>query len=156
MRNLRVHSLLALLPALAGCDGGKRAAPVATVQSYEVRGEIVRLPPAGGRDVVIRHVAIPGFVDERGRKIGMEAMTMPFPLADGVAVEGFSPGDPVAFTLEVEWASDSEPIRITRIAKMELIERLDMESGETPPVLSGDADEAGEAAPKAQPGETSR
>jgi len=108
---------LALLLLVAGCaEGGREgdAEAEAAVQRYEVRGEVTRLPSAGVDALSVRHEAIPGFVGIDGEVVGMESMTMPFPLAEGVAPDGLEVGDKVGFTLEVEWEGDP-PYRITRI-----------------------------------------
>jgi hypothetical protein len=82
-----------------------------------VRGEVTRLPSAAEPALFVRHEAIPGFVDMDGEVVAMESMTMPFPLAAGVALAGIAPGDRVRFTLEVEWEGDP-PYRITRVEKL--------------------------------------
>jgi Cu/Ag efflux protein CusF len=142
MKTTRAMTLLALVSMIAAMTAcgtkPQQAAPAAAPASYEVRGEVVRLPPAGGRDLVVKHEAIPGFVDEAGKVVGMDAMTMPFTLAEGVSIEGIAPGDVVNFTLEVDWSSNSDPVRIVRLAENALIERIDLESGEAPPVQSGE------------------
>ncbi len=99
-------------------------APAVTVESYAMRGEIVRLPAAGSREMAIRHEAIPEFRDEAGKVVGMEAMTMPFTLASGVAIAGLAPGDRVAFTLEMRWQDPREIARISRIEKLPADARL--------------------------------
>jgi hypothetical protein len=47
----------------------------------------------------------------------MDSMTMPFPLAEGVELDGVEPGDKVGFTLEVEWEGDP-PYRITTLEEL--------------------------------------
>ena len=93
-------------------------APAVTVESYAMRGEIVRLPAAGSREMAIRHEAIPEFRDEAGKVVGMEAMTMPFTLAQGVGVDALAPGDKIAFTLEMRWRDPREIARISRIERL--------------------------------------
>jgi Cu/Ag efflux protein CusF len=99
-------------------------APAVSAQSYAMRGEIVRLPAAGTREMAIRHEAVPDFRDETGKIVGMEAMTMPFALASAVAIEGLAPGDRVAFTLEMRWQDPREIVRISRIEKLPADARL--------------------------------
>lgn len=113
----------------------KPSAPAAPPATYEVSGELLRLPTPGKTEVLIRHEAIPGFRDEAGKEVGMDAMTMPFPLASGVSVEGLTVGDKVSFTLETRWELDREPVRITRIARAEnrdVIHEMDLEDGKVP------------------------
>lgn len=83
-----------------------------------MRGEIVRLPAAGAREIILRHEAVPDLRDESGKVVGMEAMTMPFTLARDVGLEGLAPGDRIAFTLEMRWQDPREIARISRIEKL--------------------------------------
>lgn len=104
----------------AGC-GAPPAPPAAPDSSYAMRGEIVRLPVAGSREITIRHEAVPDFRDETGKIVGMEAMTMPFtlaPLVPQVALDGLAPGDRIAFTLVMRWQDPYEIARISRILKL--------------------------------------
>lgn len=96
-------------------------APAGPVDSYAMRGEIARLPHPGAREIVIRHEAVPGFRDESGKVVGMEAMTMPFTLAPDLpasALGGLAPGDRIAFTLEMRWRSASDIALISRLEKL--------------------------------------
>lgn len=82
---------------------------------YTVRGEIVSLPEAGNprADLRIKHEAIDNY--RRGDKVvGMNAMTMPFPVAEGVSLEGLAVGDKVEFVFEVQMPQ----YQITRITKL--------------------------------------
>ncbi len=110
----------ALLLALAAC-APQRAAPSAggDARIYEVRGEVVRLPdPAEPMsDLALRHEAIDRFVGMDGEVVGMDSMTMPFPVAPDVPLAGIAVGDKVRFTLRVDW--DEEPFyQITRLEKL--------------------------------------
>jgi len=113
---------LCLLFGLA-CRAGSPEPPAAADASYVVRGEIVRLPAAGSREVGIRHEAIPGFVDEKGARVGMDSMTMPFLAAPEVALEGFAEGDRVEFEFEVRWKGN-RPILLTRLVELPAGTRL--------------------------------
>ncbi|MEI9999800.1 MAG: copper-binding protein [Verrucomicrobiota bacterium] len=77
---------LALALLLAGC-GPSQPAP----HTYAARGVIEHIS-ADQHIVTIHHEAIPGY---------MMAMTMDFPVRDGHLLDGFAPGDQVAFTLRV-------------------------------------------------------
>ena len=118
----RVATVFAVTSAIAaiatvGCSRPPEA-PAVTVESYAMRGEIVRLPAAGSREMAIRHEAVPDFRDETGKVVGMEAMTMPFTLVQGVGIDGLAPGDKIAFTLEMRWRDPREIARISRIERL--------------------------------------
>jgi Cu/Ag efflux protein CusF len=116
--------LVVVVGSLAACSDGVRGEGERAVQRYEMRGEVTRLPSAGMEAVDVRHEAVPGFVDMDGQAVGMTSMTMPFPLGDGVELDGIEPGDKVDFTLEVEWDGDP-PYRIIRIEKLPADTMLD-------------------------------
>lgn len=101
--------------------GQPPAAPAGPAETYAMRGEIIRLPQPGSREIVIRHEAVPGFRDEAGKVVGMEAMTMPFALAADLpdaAMAGLAPGDRIAFRLEMRWQDPREIARISRLEKL--------------------------------------
>ena len=102
------------------------------VETYAMRGEIVRLPAAGSLEIAIRHEAVPDFRDEGGKVVGMEAMTMPFTLAPEAAIAGLAPGDRVAFTLEMRWKATSDIVRISRIERLPAGTMLSWESPPAP------------------------
>jgi hypothetical protein len=115
----RIAAVFAASAAIAAASCSKPPeAPAATADSYAMRGEIVRLPAAGSREMAIRHEAVPDFRDEGGKVVGMEAMTMPFTLAQGVGVDALAPGDKIAFTLEMRWRNPRELARISRIERL--------------------------------------
>lgn len=132
MNAKRAFSSLLLLGVLAACQPAKAPAPAAPPRTYEVKGEVMRLPAAGSRAIVLSHEAIPDFQSADGKTVGMDAMTMPFGLAEGVSVEGLAPGDRVTFTLETRWELDRDPVRVIRIAKDDAIYKLDLEKGTLP------------------------
>lgn len=107
--------LLVLLPLALACSAPSAAPPDA---SYTVRGEIVRLPPAPGGEILIRHEAIPDFRGMNGEIVGMDAMTMPFPLAPEAKLDGLAVGDRVEFLLELRWQDARSPVAVARIAKL--------------------------------------
>ncbi|MEM8781867.1 MAG: copper-binding protein [Planctomycetota bacterium] len=107
-------------PPAAATPGIDLADP--DTQAYDVRGVIATLPDPGNpaSDLNIRHEEIPDFVGASGEVVGMKEMTMPFPLAPGVTLEGLAVGDPVAFTFAVNWESEgSRPWELTKIEKMD-------------------------------------
>lgn len=118
-RAVRILGGVAFLAALAGCGDGSKSSPPAAGDVYHARGVVERLPQADGPDkaLYIHHEPIPGYRDETGAVVGMGSMTMPFPLARGVATAGLAPGDSVAFTFVVTWKPRSG-YEITEISKL--------------------------------------
>lgn len=101
---------------LVGCGGGSTTDDSTPIQRYEVDGVISRLPDGAGTEFMIRHEEIPDFVNASGDTVGMNAMTMGFPPAKDLSLEGFAPGDSVRFTFEVRWGG-SPPLRLTHLEK---------------------------------------
>lgn len=112
--------LVVACTGLVACGGGSGdgSTPAAdddtAIQRYEVDGIVRQLPGPGGKEFMVRHVAIPDFVGSSGDTVGMDAMTMGFPVADGVDLSAIAPGDTVVFTFEVDW-DGSPPLRLTAI-----------------------------------------
>ncbi len=134
---LRLAALAALGASLAACSPAPapQEPPDAT---YAVRGEIARLPDGGAGEVWIRHEAIPSFKNDKGAEVGMDSMTMPFPLAPGVSLDGFSAGDRIRFEFEVRWRGEGRPMAITRLERLPDGTRL----GFDPP--AGESEEEGQ------------
>lgn len=81
-------------------------------RDYTVRGIVDSMPNAGGSmytggSMYIRHEAIPDYRRKGGR--GMEPMTMPFPLGDGVSLDGIEEGDKVRVTFRVIYGEGYSP-----------------------------------------------
>ena len=100
--------------------GRTRAAPEADrerpVRRYTIRAEVVRLPERPGGDVVLRHEAVDDFTDMDGAVVGMDSMTMPFPVARGAWPEGVKVGDKLEALLVVDWEKGFQVLeRITRL-----------------------------------------
>ena len=104
--------LLVLALAFAACSGS--IDDEGPVQVYDVRGIVAQLPSGPGTELMIEHEEIPHFVGASGDTVGMNEMTMGFPVAEGVSLEGFAVGDSVQFTFEVRW-SGKPPLRLTRM-----------------------------------------
>jgi hypothetical protein len=102
--------LLALL-LLVACGRSGR--------DYTVRGRVAMLPepgnPASG--FVVAHQAVDDFVDREGKVVGMDPMTMSFPLGPKVSLKGLAVNDPVEFTLHADWSA-APPVRITSVHKL--------------------------------------
>lgn len=159
MRNsptLRLLALLSTASVLAACGGPRDAAPVAPDATYRVRGELTRVTEPERREVWIRHEAIPDFRSETGELVGMASMTMPFPLAQGVSIDGLAVGDRVEFTFEVRWQSTREPMAVTAIDKLPAGTRLEFDPAEpaAPSDVPDATDAGGSAAPTADPAGT--
>jgi Cu/Ag efflux protein CusF len=112
----------------AACGPGASAPPAAAAAdgTYHARGEIVRLPAAGTREIWIEHESIPDFRNEAGATVGMDSMTMPFPAAEGVPLDGLAAGDRVAFDFEVRWKSEPR-LSLTRWEKLPVGTRLEFD-----------------------------
>lgn len=92
-----------------------------------IRGEITQLPDPGvpGSELKIHHEQIRDFktkdgtvnVSSRG-VAGMMSMTMPFPVGEGVSLDGLSVGDKVSFDFVVNWGNDRPAWEVTRIEKL--------------------------------------
>src|ERR1035437_7003498 len=96
MKTLGLLSAVAVAACLAA-RGASVAEPVAlaqaatNVQSFTATG-VVREIKAGGRTVVIKHEAIPNYMD---------AMTMPFKVKEAGELAGLRTGDMIQFCLKV-------------------------------------------------------
>lgn len=135
---LRIATLIALLITLgagACSPAPEESEPVSEPdQVYTVRGEVMGLPQGPGelRQLRVRHESVPDFVDSEGEVVGMASMTMPFPVADEVDMEGLEPGDKVEMTFEVRW-DDGRPLRVVGVEELPADTALDFETQETMP-----------------------
>ncbi len=121
-----------LLAVLVGC--GSEPPATESAETYRVRGMVRQMPERAGGEVQVRHEAIPGFKNADGEVVGMDSMTMPFPVTDDGLLAGIAAGDRIEMEFEVRW-SGGHPLRITAIDKLPPDARLAFE----------------EAAPEAQP-----
>lgn len=115
-----VHLVLTLGVIACGETGNPPPAPSPTAQIYEVRGIVRQLPTdpdAAGAEILIRHEAIPDFVEMNGETSRMGAMSMPFPIDDSKLLEGLEPGDKVTFEFAVDWEG-SPPLRLLKLSKL--------------------------------------
>lgn len=114
-------SMLAL-PACKRDESPAPAAPAPTVRQdrYSVRGVIAQLPdPANpAAELQIRHEAIPHFRGQSG-ELGMDTMTMPFPLAKGLALDGLKIGDKVTVSFEVDFDAAADKLLAYRATALE-------------------------------------
>ncbi len=117
-RGLMGLGLLVLALSVTSCMG-KESTPSSdesTVQTYTARGVVTQLPAGPGTELMISHEAIPDFISARGDTVGMNAMTMGFPVSDGLSLDAISVGDSIDFRFEVRWAG-SPPLRVTSIER---------------------------------------
>lgn len=102
----RTLFLLAVL-SLSGCSGRDGTGAGRT---YTVRGQVRQLPdpnnPANG--LYLNHEAIDDFVGRDGEVVGMDPMTMSFPVDEKVPLEGIGVGDVIEFRLHVDWGAGTE------------------------------------------------
>lgn len=103
-------------PAPAPAAATTRVSPPENI--YTVRGRIASLPAANkpGSSLQIEHEPIDNFVRQDGT-LGMDSMTMPFPLAKDVALDGLAKDDLVEFVFEVRWKSQPR-MQLTKITKL--------------------------------------
>lgn len=102
---------------LAGLGCSKATSDTARV--YTLRGQVIELPdpanPATG--LTLNHEAIDGFVDRSGETVGMDPMSMPFPIARDLSLDGIQVGDVVEVKLAVDWEADRE-VEITEVREL--------------------------------------
>jgi len=115
---LRPFAALALPLLLATACAQPEATVPPPDATYSVRGEIAKMPGGASSELWIQHEAIPDFRNDKGETVGMESMTMPFPVGAGVSLEGLAPGDRVAFDFEVRWQGSGRPLAITKIERL--------------------------------------
>lgn len=114
-----VSLTLALSVTTPGTADAQKGSQGTEIYRYEVKGKIVSLPKENGKpEIRIKHEAIKDYVDFSGTKVGMAAMTMSFPLAEGVSLQGLAVGDNVQFVFE-SWWKPSPGDHISSIKKIE-------------------------------------
>lgn len=126
---LRVMSILCVAGVaasplmLAGCKRAPEAEANKIKQDrYTVRGEIMQMPSAQSplTEFSVRHEAMPHFRGQGG-EMGMDTMTMPFPLKEGVSLDGFAVGDKVELAFEVDFDAATDALlgyRATGLTKL--------------------------------------
>ncbi len=122
---LRLTGAFLLLAVAAACE----RQPAAPAESYRVRALVRNLPaPDDARgEVYVRHEAIPSFKNAEGEVVGMDSMSMSFPLAAAGLVAGVEVGDRIEMAFDVSWHSGN-PLKITAIEKLPEDTRLAFET----------------------------
>jgi Cu/Ag efflux protein CusF len=119
--------LLLLLPLLAaGCS--KQSAPGG--HTYTVKARVAQLPSQGS-GIYLEHEAIDNYVARSGKVEGMDPMTMPFPVAKDVSLEGIQPDDIVEAQLHIDW--DQSLVEITGLRELPKGTKLDFRAARPKP-----------------------
>jgi Cu/Ag efflux protein CusF len=108
--------LLAAVGALLPPGGARATEPPRPVKRYSIRAEVVRLPEKPGGYLTLRHEAVDDFTDMDGAVVGMDSMTMQFPVARGASPDGLAVGDKVEATLVVDW--DQGYMLLERVSRL--------------------------------------
>lgn len=120
---LRSFLLVALLPLIAAGCAGPVEKERATGHTYTVRARVQQLPAQGG-GLYLTHEAIDDWVGRSGKVEGMSTMTMPFPVAEGVSLEGIEPDDVVEVQIHADWEADPA-VEITALRELPPDTQLD-------------------------------
>lgn len=102
---------------LAGCSEQTSGDGDWNPREYKVRGVVAEFPTAADPSLTLTHEAVPEFVDRAGDSVGLDSMTLPFPLAAGVELPDLEVGDPVEVTLRVDWESE-RPFELTAVREL--------------------------------------
>jgi Cu/Ag efflux protein CusF len=116
---------LVVFCALTSCNRAEETAqadqaPAIELHQYTVRGEIVSRPTETDPDteLLVRHEMIPDFRGQGGH-LGMNSMTMPFPIAEALSLDSFAPGDKVALTFTVDFDAAEDRLLAYRATKID-------------------------------------
>lgn len=111
-----------------GDEGHAQSDSAGTPDTYSgIHGQITQLPDPGvpGSELKIHHQQIRDFKTKDGTVninkdgiAGMRSMTMPFPVADGVSLEGLQVGDKISFDFVVNWGNNRPAWEVTAIQKL--------------------------------------
>ena len=121
--------LCILLPGITGCSGGGHEP--AKGHDYTVRARVEEVPNRSS-GLYVTHEAIDDWVSRSGKVEGMSSMSMPFPIAPEVSVEGLQPGDVVEMKLHVDWEADLA-VQITGLRKLPADTRLEFRDAKPQP-----------------------
>jgi Cu/Ag efflux protein CusF len=121
-RAVRWAVLLLIFATFVSCTGKSSDAG----RTYTTRGQVIQLPdPANpGTGLTLNHEAVDRFMDRQGEIVGMDPMSMPFPVSGDVSLEGLQVGDVVEFKLHVDWSKEPAA-EITEIRELPAGTKLD-------------------------------
>lgn len=115
---LRPILLLIVLPLLAAGCGGKGGDKASGGNTYTVRARVAQLPTQENGGLMLEHEPIDNYVARSGRVEGMDSMTMPFPVARDVSLEGIQPNDIVEVQLHIDWEAEDHQVEITALREL--------------------------------------
>jgi hypothetical protein len=108
---------IALALALFACESREKPPATPADQTYTLRAQVTGLPTPK-QALRLHHEAIPTFVDQDGKTIGMEEMEMEFPfLAPAAKLDAIALNDKVEATMEIRWKSKPR-YQLTTIRKL--------------------------------------
>jgi hypothetical protein len=108
-----LNGSLALAVLLLGAACVREAPPG---RDYIVRAQVVK-PPDPVAGLYLYHEAIDDWRGRAGEVEGMDPMSMPFPVAEDVALAGIEANDKVEVKLHVDWSAET-PVEITGIREL--------------------------------------
>ncbi|HYG63613.1 MAG TPA: copper-binding protein [Thermoanaerobaculia bacterium] len=119
-------AVLALVTQLAACSPAAERG-----HRFTVRGQVTQLPsPQDPGALYLQHEAIDGWVDRNGQVVGMDPMNMPFPLGDGVPLEGIAAGDVVEATVRVDWEAEARQVEIVELRELPAGTKLELRAAD--------------------------
>jgi hypothetical protein len=116
---------LAVLLLSAGCAEEARQG-----RDYTVRAQVVQ-PADPTTGLYLYHEAIDDWMGRSGEVEGMDPMSMPFPVAEGVPTAGIETNDKVEVTLHVDWNAET-PVEITSLRELPRETQLVFRAAEPP------------------------
>lgn len=148
LQTFKIGALIMLMVA-AGCA----REPAPPPETYRVRAQVrqVPKPDAVRGELYVRHEAIPSFKNAAGEVVGMEAMSMSFPLADVALAAEVAAGDRIELEFDVDWSGRGNPLKVTAIEKLPEGTRLAFEAA-APEAEAAGVSEAEETEPEASAG----
>ncbi len=125
---MRRTILIALITVITALGCGPKTETGA--RDYTVRAQVVQ-PPDAATGLYIYHEAIDDWVGRSGKVEGMDTMAMPFPVAQGVPLQGIQANDKIEVKLHVSWEAD-RPVEITEVRKLPPDTKLEFRAARPP------------------------